>query len=204
LSWNFPGGGTLTIMAVVTLPQGNVGRRIVSMNGDQHEAPVAQLLATHQQRLSAFIRQLIPLRSDAEDVLQEVNLFIWQHADEFQPGSNFAAWAYQIARNRVMNFYKKKPVKAVRFSQTVLEQLAAGADIDGDFSPSRLRALEQCLQKLSAKDQTLAVLRYESGATTQSVAERSKRSLKGVYHSLNRIRMTLLDCIQRTLASEAR
>jgi RNA polymerase sigma-70 factor (ECF subfamily) len=174
------------------------------MNGDQHEAPVAQLLATHQQRLSAYIRQLIALRADAEDVLQEVNLFIWQHADEFQPGSNFAAWAYQIARNRVMNFYKKKPVKTVRFSQTVLEQLAAGADIHGEFSPSRLRALEQCLQKLSSKDRTLIVMRYEPDATTQSVAERSKRSLKGVYHSLNRIRMALLDCIQRTLTSEAR
>jgi RNA polymerase sigma-70 factor, ECF subfamily len=174
------------------------------MKGDQTGEQVAQLLARHQQRLSGYIRQLIPTRTDAEDVLQEVNLFIWRHGEEFQPGSDFAAWAYQIARNRVMNFYKKKPVKTVRFSQAVLEQLAAGADIDADFSPSRLRALEQCLQKLSPKDRTLLVLRYEPDATTQSVAERSKRSLKGVYHSLNRIRMTLLDCIQRTLASEAR
>jgi RNA polymerase sigma-70 factor, ECF subfamily len=173
------------------------------MNGDQHGAEVAQLLARYQQRLSGYIRHLIPNRADAEDVLQEVNLFLWQHGDEFQPGSNFGAWAYQIARNRVMNFHKKKPADIVRFSETVLEQLAAGADLDADFSPSRLRALEQCLQKLSAKDQTLLLLRYEPDATTQSVAERSERSLKSVYHSLNRVRTTLLECIQRTLSSEA-
>jgi len=175
----------------------------VSLSGNQHGEEVAQLLARYQQRLSGYIRHLLPNRADAEDVLQEVNLFLWQHGNEFQPGSNFGAWAYQIARNRVMNLHKKKPVEIVRFSQAVLEQLAAGADLDADFSPPRLHALQECLQKLSAKDRALLLLRYEPDATTQSVAERSERPLKSVYHALNRIRMTLLECIQRTISKEA-
>jgi len=83
-------------------------------------------------------------------------------------------------------------------------QLAAGAKTDAEFATSRLEALERCLEKLSVKDQTLVRLRYEPDATTQSVAERSGRSLKGVYHALNRIRVTLLECIQRSLTSEVR
>lgn len=174
------------------------------MNEDRQGEPIAQLLARYQQRLSGYIRHLIPNRADAEDVLQDVNLFICQHSAEFRLGSNFGAWAYQIARNRVVNYHKKKPADIVRFSDAVLEQLAAGADTDADFSPSRLKALEQCLQKLSIKDRALVHLRYEPDATTQSVAERSERSVKSVYHSLNRIRMTLLECVQRTLSMEAR
>jgi len=176
----------------------------MSGDSDSHGEQVVQLLAGHQQHLSGYIRALIPVRADAEEVLQEVNLFIWHHRDEFQPGSNFGAWAYEIARRRVMNFHKKKPVGTVRFSEVVMGQLAAGAKTDAEFATSRLEALERCLEKLSVKDQTLVRLRYEPDATTQSVAERSGRSLKGVYHALNRIRVTLLECIQRSLTSEVR
>ena len=161
-------------------------------------------MAGHQQRLSGYIRSLVPQRTDAEDVLQEVNLFIWRHGDEFQPGTNFAAWAYQIARNHVLNFRKRVFRAKLRFSDAIVDLLAAEADADADFSAGRLRALEECLKKLADTDQALVRLRYELDATTQSVAERSGRSLKGVYRSLNRIRTALLECIQRTLAREAR
>jgi RNA polymerase sigma-70 factor (ECF subfamily) len=171
---------------------------------NRREEQIAQLLAAHQQRLSGYIRTLVPSRTDAEDVLQEVNLFIWRRSDEFKLGTNFGAWAYQIARLHVMNLRKKKPVGVAGLSDAVVEQIAAGAGSDADFAPPRLAALEACLRKLSDKDQVLVRLRYQPDATTQSVAEEVGRSLKGIYQSLNRIRVTLLDCIQRTLSSEAR
>ncbi len=171
---------------------------------DQEQAElISQLMAGHQQRLSGYIRTLVPQRADAEDILQEVNLFIWRHGDEFEQGTNFAAWAYQIARNHVLSYRKRTYRNKLRFSDTVVEQLAAEVAPDTDFAAPRLEALEQCLRKLPDKDQTLVRLRYEPDATTQSVAERSGRSLKGVYQSLNRIRLALLQCIQRTLSREA-
>ena len=103
-----------------------------------------------------------------------------------------------------MSFRKKKPMGVAGLSDVVIEQIASGAGPDADFAPSRLIALEKCLGKLSDKDQVLVRSRYEPHATTQSVAERMGRSLKGIYHSLNRIRMTLLECVQRTLSGEAR
>ncbi len=171
---------------------------------DQEQAElISQLMAGHQQRLSGYIRSLVPQRADAEDILQEVNLFIWRHGDEFQPGTDFTAWAYQIAKNHVLNFRKRVARTKLRFSDAVIEQLAAEADAAG-FSTPRLQALEQCLKKLPDKDLDLVRLRYEPEATTQSVAERSGRSLKGVYQSLNRIRLALMECIQRSLARESR
>ncbi len=172
---------------------------------DQEQAElISQLMAGHQQRLSGYIRTLVPQRADAEDVLQEVNLFIWRQGEEFQPGTNFAAWAYQIARNHVLSHRKRVSRSRLRFSDAVVEQLAAEVTADADFAAPRLQALERCLQKLADNDQALVRLRYEPEATTQSVAKRSGRSIRGVYRSLNRIRTALLQCIQRTLAREAR
>jgi RNA polymerase sigma-70 factor (ECF subfamily) len=173
------------------------------MNDELQSELISQLMASHQQRLTGYIRSLVPDRADAEDVLQEVNLFIWRHGDEFEPGSNFAAWVFRIARYHVLDFRKRRVAK-IRFSDAVVQQLAESAAEGTNFGSSRLHALEQCLQKLPEKDQTLVRLRYEPDATTLSVAERSGRSLKGVYNSLNRIRTVLLECIQRTLAKEAR
>jgi RNA polymerase sigma-70 factor, ECF subfamily len=94
--------------------------------------------------------------------------------------------------------------EALRFSDAVIEQLAGVEGPERDLTPARVSALRRCLEKLCEKDRILISLRYEPGATTQSVAHRSGRSLKGVYHSLNRIRMVLLECIQQTLTAEAR
>ena len=175
----------------------------LTMRDEQAEL-ISQLMAGHQQRLSGYIRALVPTRDDAEDVLQEVNLFIWRHGQEFQRGTNFTAWAYQIARFHVLNFRKRRRAGSIHFSDAVMEQMAVSAATSADFAASRLQALEQCMEKLSDKDRALVGLRYREGATTQSVAEQIGRSVKGVYHSLNRIRASLLECIQRNLAREAR
>ena len=169
--------------------------------GSANHEQVAQLLASYQQRLSGYIRTLVPMAAEADDLLQEVNLFIWRRADEYQPGTNFGAWAYQIARYHVMTHRKRVARGHLRFSDAVIEQIAA-AGPDAEFSRPRMNALEHCLQQLSEKDLALVRLRYEPEATTQSVAQRCGRSLKAVYHALNRIRTTLLECIQQTIASE--
>jgi RNA polymerase sigma-70 factor (ECF subfamily) len=171
---------------------------------DQEQAElISQLIADNQQRLSGYIRTLVPQRADAEDVRQEVNLFLWRHGHEFQPGTNFAAWAYQIARNHVLSHRKRVCRSKLRFSDEVVNHLAAEATADIDFAEPRLRALERCLRKLGESDQALVRMRYEPDATTQSVAERFGRPIKGVYRSLSRIRAALLQCIERTLAREA-
>jgi RNA polymerase sigma-70 factor, ECF subfamily len=173
------------------------------MTQSRHDELIAQLLASHQQRLSGYVRTLVPNRADAEELLQEINLTIWRSGTKFQPGTNFAAWSYEIARRFVLNSYKQRP-RGLRFSDALLEQLGATAATESDLASARLDALEHCLRKLSAKDQHLIRMRYEPGTTTQSLAARSGRSLRGLYQSLNRIRTALLECIQRTLARERR
>ena len=59
---------------------------------------VVQQIARHQSRLRAFVRCLLVRSSDVDDLLQQVNVVLWEKADEFQPGTDFGAWASQIAR----------------------------------------------------------------------------------------------------------
>jgi RNA polymerase sigma factor (sigma-70 family) len=85
---------------------------------------VVQEIARHQSRLRGFARCLLVRPADVDDILQEINAVLWEKADEFQPGTDFWAWASQIARFKVLNHIRKLGRDRLVFDETILEQLA--------------------------------------------------------------------------------
>jgi RNA polymerase sigma-70 factor, ECF subfamily len=163
-----------------------------------------RLFLQNERRLYAYILTLVPNRADADDVLQEASLVLWDKFDAGQPPADFAAWACRIAYFKVLDFCKKRQRSRVVFSQAMLERLAETA-VEQAASlqlDERRRALAGCVEKLSPRDRDLLACRFAEGATTQSTAARVGRSVDAVYKALARIRQALFDCVTRTLAQE--
>jgi len=78
--------------------------------------------------------------------------------------------------------------------------MAAEWEEPSDALESRRQALDGCLKKLRADDRSLLVRRYGSGSTVPEIAQQVSRPVKSIYRSLERTRMTLLECIRRHLA----
>jgi RNA polymerase sigma-70 factor (ECF subfamily) len=165
---------------------------------------MVELLTGVQQQLTRYVRTLVPNRSDAEEVLQETNLFIWRHCEQYEWGTNFAAWARSIAYYQVLTYRKRHARSRLCFSDALVEQLAASAAEASAGRPDDVETFEGCVAKLSDQDRLLVDLRYEPGATVQSVAEKVGRSTKAVYHALGRIRTWLLECMRRSLSERRR
>lgn len=175
------------------------------MGGQVTSEQLLALLTSHQRRLVGFLRALVPNRTDAEEILQEVNLYIWQHADEFQPGTDFAAWALKIAHFCVLTARKRRSRDRLLFDDVLLERLATTSHSFDAKSNRHQDALEICLRKLAPREHDLVAQLYgDSDTTPQSLAKQLGRSLKGLHVSVYRIRMKLLECIQRTIAAEDR
>lgn len=68
-----------------------------AMNETESRKRLMALMTRHQRQIFAYIYTLVPDRHDAEDLLQETSLVICEKFDEFRPGSDFVAWACQIA-----------------------------------------------------------------------------------------------------------
>ena len=64
-------------------------------------------LTRHQRRLRGLVRCLLFDSRDVEDVWQDVNVTLLRKASEFQPGTDFWAWASQIARFKALNQARK-------------------------------------------------------------------------------------------------
>lgn len=170
--------------------------------GDQKAELFARLLGRCQRKVFLYSLGLIHNAADAEEVLQETNVVLWRKFDEYEPGTSFESWACRVAYFEVLKYREKVARERRVFSTKLVETLAAEAVAD-EFDDRR-DALEGCLTKLRDVDRTLVLQRYRPGASTRGLAETMGRSVQGTRKSLHRIRTTLLECIQRTLAAEER
>ena len=68
----------------------------------------AGIYKKHRQRLLKFILGKVRLLEDAEDILQDVFYQFSRIDDLVNPIENTVAWIYRAARNRIIDYYKKK------------------------------------------------------------------------------------------------
>jgi RNA polymerase sigma-70 factor (ECF subfamily) len=161
-----------------------------------------RLFLENERRLYAYIVTLLANRTDADDVLQDVSLVMWDKFDECKPPEDFTAWGCRIAYFKVLDFFKKNQRSRVCFSQPMLERIAETA-IEHASSlqlDERREALAGCIEKLRPKDRDLLTRRLAPGATTQSTAAQVGRSADAVYKALAKIRLALFNCVSKELA----
>ena len=148
------------------------------------------------------MRCLLVRSSDVDDVLQEINAVLWEKADEFKPGTDFWAWASQIARYKVLNQLRSYGRERLVFDLATVERLADVAEQRVKDLDARREALDECLNKLAPPQRQLIDLRYVDGHAIDRIAETVGRSAGSIRQTLYRIRAVLLECIQRQLSSE--
>jgi RNA polymerase sigma-70 factor (ECF subfamily) len=174
--------------------------------GSHHETEsrkrLMALMTQHQRRIFAYIYTLVPDRYDAEDLLQETSLVICEKFDQFEEGTDFVAWACQIAYWRIRYARQKFARSKVIFHQDLVDALAQTAAEMHEEVDERHEALAHCLQKLPARDRELVLTRYEPGSGVPEAARRSGRSLEAAYKALARLRKLLFDCVSHQLESE--
>ena len=164
-------------------------------------ARFVRLFLQHQRRIHGLILALVPHGPDADDILQETSSVLWEKFDDFDAGTNFAAWALRIARFQVMAYYSTKRRARARLSDetidAVVEKMAARPARDD----ARAAALDGCLEGLDRDDRALLEQRYRAEVPTEELARASGRTVFAVYKALDKIHDRLLQCVQGKLRS---
>lgn len=199
-------GQTIEAIATEDEPRTPGGLSVVDMADEQNKEAESRkrlmtLMTRYQHRIYSYIFTLVPRRADADDILQETSLVICEKFDEFEEGTDFVAWACQIAYWRVRYARQKFARGKVLFNQDVLDAVATTAAEMHEELDDRHRALSLCLEKLSQRDREFVLTRYEPGCGVAEAARGSGRSLAAAYKALTRIRKLLLDCVTDQLES---
>ncbi|NLF08832.1 MAG: sigma-70 family RNA polymerase sigma factor [Pirellulaceae bacterium] len=156
-----------------------------------------ELYSSCQRSLYVYIVSLIGNPIDAHDVLQDANLVLWQKFDQFERGTNFKAWAREIARYRVLRYRQIHANDAPIMDPAVLDVLARRLDETDQGDADRLTGLLLgCVERLCEADRELIRLRYHYAVQVKELAERLNRSENAVSQSLGRIRRALRKCVE--------
>ncbi|MGB8166960.1 MAG: sigma-70 family RNA polymerase sigma factor [Chthoniobacteraceae bacterium] len=163
-----------------------------------------RLLTQHDRWLATYIHSLVRDAADAEDLLQECKVTMWKQFAKFAAGSNFRAWARQIALHQILNYRRSSKRRSHSpLDEAFIEAVAAEIDRRGDLLDHRADALRGCLQKLPEAHRKIVVWRYFEDAGVEEIAAKTERSVEAVYQLLSRIRSVLNDCVSRQLGSAA-
>ena len=155
--------------------------------------------ARHQHTIHVYVRTLVPHKSDADDVMQEVSVTLWRKWPTFDRDSDFRRWAFGVAFIEVLRHRRKTATDRLWFSETLIEALADSYTASGEVNEARLDALPTCLEKLGEYDRKMVETRYREGGSVREIADRNAIPESTVYKRLIRIRSSLRDCVNRAI-----
>jgi len=161
-----------------------------------------RLLGENQRRISLYVMGLVPNWNDAEEIVQETTVVLWQEFAKFETGTNFAAWACKVAYFRVLAWRKRKTREKLQFSSEFLETISEELACEPERREERERRLAECVQKLPQDQQKVLLLRYGEGCEIDELASRVGRTVAASYRLLSRIRHNLFECVGRATALE--
>lgn len=157
----------------------------------------ADLIRLHTSQVLAYINATLLNWNDSDDLFQETCLVLWQKFDEFEPGTNFLAWALRIADYKVLK-HRAKQSRYAAFTDKLRDVLKAKFAVGSGVDPTtNLAALTRCMNRLAEADRQLATQCYGENVPVRQVADAMGRSPESVHRSLRRVRKWLLDCVRR-------
>jgi len=166
-----------------------------------------RLFLGNERMLRDYIRGLVRLTSDADDVFQETGIKVLNAEAYPDDEAVFPAWCRGVARNVILHYWRDKRRSRVVADTRLLdafERAYEDADAEGDLWNDRRRALEDCVRGLPEASREVLHSRYRESRSFDEVAAATGKAATALRMMVSRLRRELLKCVERRLAPEGR
>lgn len=140
-----------------------------------------ELVRRYASHIYNFAYQYVSNQPEAEEITQDVFVKAWRSMKKFDLKRSFRAWIFQIARNTIIDYLRKKK------SQAVLEIDSEDENFDiADTGPTPQEIFEKkesadrikkIMEGLSIKYKTVLTMYYESQLNFREIAEITGESI---------------------------
>jgi len=150
------------------------------------EKAFTSIIKKYQEKLYWHVRRMVIDHEDANDVLQNVFLRVWNGLENFREDSQLYTWLYRIATNECLTYIEQQKKR----SAVPLDESEGGLSnkikADSHFDANRLEwKLQLAIQQLPEKQRIVFNLRYYDEMPYEEmsrVLETSEGALKASYH----------------------
>lgn len=153
-------------------------------------------MAEHQTNVWRFLRMLGCDRALADDLTQDVFLYVLDHPVVDLGRAAMAGYLRKTARHLYLNWLRDHRRELPLHIEAESEAAWAEAT-PNDNSDDRVAALHRCLEKLAQRQRLALDLKYRDGRSEAEVAQAMEATVDAIKGLLKRSREQLRDCVQR-------
>lgn len=154
---------------------------------------IPDLWTEFSQQLLLFIKSKVKNPYDAEDILQDVFIKIYQNVDKLEDHSKLKSWLYRITKNTIIDFYRKNKDLPIEIEYILNEMIME------QESDNMNKEIAGCLASMifDLPNKYKAPLEYYEieGKQHKEIAEKLNISLSGSKTRVQRARKKLKDII---------
>jgi RNA polymerase sigma factor (sigma-70 family) len=155
-------------------------------NPSTKEKAFTSIIKKYQERLYWHIRRMVVEHEDANDVLQNVFIRVWNGLMNFKEESQLYTWLYRIATNESLTFLENLKKRSAVSLSDVESGLENKVKADKYFDPNKLEwKLQVAIQQLPEKQRLVFSLRYYDELPYEEMSkilDTSEGALKASYH----------------------
>jgi RNA polymerase sigma factor (sigma-70 family) len=159
----------------------------------EQDQMISQALERDQPKLRSFIRKHVADTTEAEDILQDVFYELLEAYRLTKPIEHVTGWLYRVARNRIVDFFRRKkpaslndPVSVEEEDGDTLEDLLPSADAGPEAEYARSLLLDALADALEELPQSQREVFIEHELMGRSFKEISAETGLGVNTLLSR------------------
>ena len=153
---------------------------------ENKERAFTAIIKKYQEKLYWHIRRMVVEHEDANDVLQNVFIRVWNGLENFREDSQLYTWLYRIATNECLSYLEQQKRKSALSFDEMESGLSNKIVADKYFDPNKLEwKLQLAITSLPEKQRIVFNLRYYDEMPYEEmsrVLETSEGALKASYH----------------------
>ena len=143
---------------------------------ERDEKALSKLYDRYAKLLYGFIFTIVKKQAEAEDVLQELFVQIWEKASSFDTArGNVYTWLVTLARNRAIDRIRSKQYRTqgqhdADFGVELIENPDGSSPLDAVVTSERADVVRNALQTLPAEQREVIQIAYFGGYTQTEIA----------------------------------
>lgn len=161
------------------------------------------LVRENERMLLTYLRAQIRDPGIVDDLFQETLITAWRKFDDFDSSRPLGPWLRGIALNLARNAARRRQADPHVFSETMHEAIEPLIDQMGQSGgrpiEQLVETLHHCLQKLPGHSRELIRLRYQENQNATAIAHDRGKSPVAIRKSLQRLRLTLGQCLGKAI-----
>lgn len=150
----------------------NADTQLVSLLIEGDEQAFARLYDNYSPLLYGVIVRIVEDRREAENLLQDCCVKIWQNAERYSAEKGkLVTWLINIARNTAIDYTRSKYFSQKKKNQTIDNLVDTGALSTALSVPVETMGLKQLVHKLTPACRQVIEWMYFEGYTQQEIAD---------------------------------